>query len=126
MNIVGWFKFYRNAKGVWAYLHDTTVGKWQKRGVVAMIVLTAIYVVSPLDFIPDFLAPAIWFVAFLDDIGFMGLCFLILNQIGMRYAETHQLPAAPAQEKLPSTSDVPDLTSTSEACPGAGPLPRAP
>lgn len=100
MNIVGWFRFYRNAKGIWAYLHDETVSKWHKRGVIAMIVFTAIYVISPLDLIPDVLAFAVTFVAFLDDIGFMAVCFMVLNTIGMRYSE-RQLPAAPSQEQLP-------------------------
>ncbi|MBI5654950.1 hypothetical protein HZC53_04860 [Candidatus Uhrbacteria bacterium] len=122
MNIVGWFRFYRNAQGLIAFFRDQAVSKWHKAGVAAMTFFTAIYVLSPLDLIPDVLAPAILLVAFLDDLGFMAICFLVLNQIGMRYAESHQLPIGPSNDQLPR----PNLSDLESACSGADQHPRAP
>lgn len=101
MNIVGWFRFIRNAKGLWAYLHDSSVHWARKVGVGLAALVTVIYVISPFDLIPEILAPVLTVLVVLDDLGVVTLCFMLMNHIGMKYAE-RQLPAAPSAEQLPS------------------------
>lgn len=117
MNILGWFRFIRNAKGLWAYLHDGTVHWAKKVGVGLAALVTVVYVISPFDLIPEILAPVLTVLVVLDDLGVVTLCFLLMNHIGMKYAE-RQLPAASSTEQLPSTD-----MGTSCA---AGSLPRPP
>jgi len=101
ISLISWFRFYRNAKGVWNFMRDQGVALWKKIGVTFACIVTAFYVAWPLDLIPDVLTPAILFIAFLDDFGVVTLCFFILNWIGKTYAEK-QLPAYRPTIKLPN------------------------
>lgn len=88
MNIIGWFRFYRNMKGLWNFMRDKSVHWAKKAGVGLAVGFTGFYIPWPFDLIPDFLIPAL---AYLDDLGVASLCFFILNWIGKNYAN-RQLP----------------------------------
>jgi uncharacterized membrane protein YkvA (DUF1232 family) len=102
MNIIGFFRFYRNAQGLVAYMRDAGIHWAKKVGVGLAALVTVIYVISPFDLIPEVLAPVLAFLVVLDDAGVVALCFMLMNHIGMKYAEHAQLPAASTQSPSPS------------------------
>jgi uncharacterized membrane protein YkvA (DUF1232 family) len=72
-------RFLPDLAGIWAYLSDGTTD-WKPK---VAVVLALIYLVWPLDLIPDF-APV---VGWLDDIGFIGLASWYLIHATNKYLD---------------------------------------
>jgi len=72
-------RFLPDWQGVWEYLSDGSAD-WKPK---VAAVLAIVYLVWPLDLIPDF-AP---FIGWLDDIGFVGLASWYLIHSTNRYLD---------------------------------------
>jgi uncharacterized membrane protein YkvA (DUF1232 family) len=67
-----------------AYMTDSGVAWWKKAG----IVLGLLYVISPLDAVPD------WFpiVGWLDDIGLLGIMYMFMMRELSEYIALREVP----------------------------------
>lgn len=81
----------------WRLLRSPHAKGWEK----ALLLVAALYVVLPLDAIPD-LAP---FIGWLDDLGVIALTSLVLNRALHRHGD----PASPAPRQATAPPTVPAL-----------------
>jgi len=77
-------KFLPNWIGLWRFMRDPKAD-WKPK---AAIVIAVIYLIWPVDLIPDF-APIL---GWLDDIGITALAFAYLIHASNKYMQTHERP----------------------------------
>lgn len=79
------------ARRTWDYFRDPAVALWRKAGGLA----AAVYVLSPIDFVPDVIPVLGW----LDDLGVVGAAaWLMIRQIN-RHAEQRASRREQARER---------------------------
>jgi len=88
-------------RGVWRFLRDPAAPKASK----VLALLTLVYVVSPIDAIPDYIVP---FLGWCDDVGVTAAALAFVAAQAAKYANQHPeilaRPVAPDATNAPSQS----------------------
>ncbi|MFO0624546.1 MAG: YkvA family protein [Polyangiales bacterium] len=105
-----------NPAGMWRFLRDPHTAKRTK----VLAVLALVYLVSPLDAVPELLVPLF---GWLDDVGVTALALTWLASKAARYENELPRPESPAIEVKPVTPSAGASPSADAASPPT-PAPR--
>jgi uncharacterized membrane protein YkvA (DUF1232 family) len=90
-------------RGLWRFLRDPSAPKASK----VLTLLTLVYVLSPLDLLPEMLVPLL---GWLDDVGITAAALAFVAAQATKYANQHPTilarptPAVPSPNEMPSRS----------------------
>lgn len=105
-----------NPAGMWRFLRDPKTAKRTK----ALAVLAVVYLVSPLDAVPELLVPLF---GWLDDVGVTALALTWLASKAARYENELPRPEAPGIEVRP-VSPSSEASPSGDAANPPTPVPR--